>query len=116
MNNRNEPIRWGTVRVIPVSEIPSRASSKYLGLYQDINLRLEQTSPTEALVYPFDDQKALKGAYTAMKKMFKNRGVVVLIGPEELCVYKAAGTNGRGRRRGVASVADDAGYEEIAAR
>lgn len=87
MNENNQPVRWGTVRVVPVEDLPRRANSKYQGLYQDISLRLEQTPVGQGLIYPFDDQKTLKAAVSAMKKMFKGKGVVVLCGPDELCVY-----------------------------
>jgi hypothetical protein len=79
-----------------VSEIPQRATGKYLGLYQDICLRLEQTSPTEALRYPMDDPKALAGAQMALKKMFKDQQVRVIRAEGALFVYKAVEIKHRG--------------------
>jgi len=87
MNEQNQQVHYGAIIAISVQEIPPQTTGKYLGLFQEISLRLENTPPSEALRVPFEDPKMLAGAHSALKKMFKGQPVAVLKRAGALFIY-----------------------------
>ena len=108
------PVEWGHIEEVDVNNIPPATGSRYLPLFREVNLRLEQTSPTCALRVPIGEPKVLDGAMTALRKMFTGHTppVVVLKRAGALFVYLSSGqstarvVNRGGRPRKSPSIAE----------
>ena len=62
------------VEEVPVDSIPRPLRSKWAGLVNDLQMRLEQTSSKSALCYVFSDHKAADGFRSSALK-FLNKGL-----------------------------------------
>jgi hypothetical protein len=75
--NGNGPRPWGRITEVTPDEIPVVANRrfKYLALYEDLALRLEQTSPPLALKVPLATAKEAKAAAKGIQIHFgRTRG------------------------------------------
>ena len=81
---------WGAPREVFCDALPKRQQrSKYADLYEDILLRLEQTKPTMALVYPLLNSTNPKNVSCAILRLARNNK-----GPGYLAVSPRADENG----------------------
>lgn len=70
-NGNSNGHKWGQIQEVQVSEVPPMNRGNWAGLYDDLLLRLEQTSERFALAVPVADKKSGTAASASIRKMFE---------------------------------------------
>ncbi len=90
-------VGYGQPVLVKATAIPSRRTNRWISLYQDIILRLEQTPPDQALAVPFATYAFLKSAKaTIFKRALKDHGadfVSLIVRKEPPTLYVRRGPN-----------------------
>jgi hypothetical protein len=62
---------WTRIVEVSVADIPARATGRWVALYRELLLRLEQTPPKLALAITFRDSKTLDRAASSLWTLFR---------------------------------------------
>ena len=73
--------RWGQIAEVPVGEVPPLRLSPWIDLYDDVLLRLEQTSERFALRIPVASKKEGHSCVGSLRKNFDRHP-----GPKSVCM------------------------------